>query len=67
MKLIKGELRYKILNDVRDKVQKHVPWGSPVREQIRKNLGLAWDDDSLIRLKIRNPKLNIRGNLDETT
>ena len=64
MKLIKGELRDRRMNDAIDKVQKRSPWDSPVRKQIRKNFGL-WDDD-LITLKIRNPKLNIRRNLDET-
>ena len=66
MKLIKDELKNKIWNDVRDKVLEHSPCGSPVRNQIRKNFGLWRWDDSLIRLKIRNPKWNIIGDLDET-
>ena len=65
MKLIKGELKSKILNDVDDKVVEHAPWDSPVRNQIRKNFGW-WDGDSLIMLKIYNPKVNIRNDLDET-
>ena len=66
MKLIKGELKDKILKDVHIKVLKHAPWDTPVYKQIRKNIGWWNDNDGLFRLKIRNPKLNIRRNLDET-
>ena len=65
MKLIKSELDAKVCADVRAKVLKHAPWDSPVRNQIRKNFGW-WDGDSLIMLKIYNPKVNIRNDLDET-
>ena len=65
MKLINKELKNKIWNDVRDKILEHVPYHSPVRKRIRKNFGL-WSDITLIRLKIDNPKLNIRNDLDET-
>ena len=66
MKLIKSELDAKVCADVRAKVLKHAPWGSHVREQIRKNFGL-WNDGNLIRLKILNPKDNIIDDLYETT
>ena len=66
MKLIKDELDNKIWSNVYDKVLEHAPWNSPVREQIRKNFGWWEDDSSLIRLKIYNPKFNIRNYLDET-
>ena len=64
MKLINDELKDKIWDDVSDKFLKHAPWNSPAYKQIRKNFGLRWDD-SLIRLKIRNPQWNIRLNLNE--
>ena len=67
MKLLNNELNHKIWSDVYDKVLKHSPYHSPVREQIRKNLGWWEDDSSLIRLKIYNPKSNIGNDLDETT
>ena len=65
MKLINKKLRDKIWSDLRDKVNEHAPYGNPVRTQIEKNFGM-WDDD-LNRLKVHNPKLNIRNDLDETT
>ena len=61
MKLIKGELKNKIWTDVHGKVLEHVPYDSPVRNQIEKDLGLQ----GLFRLKIRDPKINIIGDLDE--
>ena len=64
MKLINYELRNKVVIRTRTKVREHVPYRSPVRRQIRKNLGL-WD--GLLRLKVLNPKLNIVDDLDETT
>ena len=64
MKLIKGELKDKIWDDVYGKVFEHAPWNSPVSQQIRKNLG--WWDDDLFRLKIDNPRWNIRDDLNET-
>ena len=67
MKLIKGELSDKVLKGVRIKVRKHPPYALPVRKQIEKNFGLWWNgDDDLLRLKIYDPKLNIRNDLDET-
>ena len=66
MKLIKGELKSKILNDVREKVLKLTPYNNPVHKQIRKNFGW-WGGDDLFRLKIDNPRLNIRSDLNETT
>ena len=66
MKLINNELKGKIWVDVRNKVNEYAPYDSPVRNQIKNNFRL-WGDDGLFRLKIRNPKLNIRRNLDEIT
>ena len=65
MKLIKFELNDKIWSDVYDKVLKYSPHNSPVREQIRKNLGWWWNGDGLFRLKIYNLKNDIRKDLDE--
>ena len=66
MKLINKELKGKIWADVHGKVVKHAPYGSPVRKQIGKNIGM-WGDDGLFRLKIDNLKLNIGNDLNETT
>ena len=66
MKLINDELKDKIWEGVRDKVFKHAPWNSPVRDQIGKNLGW-WGDDGLFGLKIHNTKNIIGNDLDETT
>ena len=66
MKLIKEKLRKRVWNNVQGGVIEHVPWDSPVREQIRKNFEFGWGD-GLITLKIRNPNLNIIRNLNETT
>ena len=66
MKLIKGELKNKIWTDVHGKVLEHVPYDSPVRDQIQKNFGWM-DNDSLFRLKINDLKNNIGNDLDETT
>ena len=65
MKLIKDKLKNKIWTDVRTKVHEHAPFHSHVRNQIEKNFGWMWND-SLIRFKVINPKLNIRNYLDET-
>ena len=66
MKLINNELNDNVWDDVYNKTLEHAPYHSPVREQIKKNVGW-WPDDSLIRLKIFNPKWNIIRTLDETT
>ena len=66
MKLLNKELNDKLCGDVYNKVLEHEPWNSPVRNQIQKNLGWLWGDDTLIRSKIYNPKLNIIRNLNET-
>ena len=66
MKLIKGELKGKVWDDIHDKVIEHVPYGTPVRYQIGKNIGLWGNDDNLFPSKIHNPQWNIRRNLDET-
>ena len=66
MKPIKGELYNSVWTVVHDKVLKHAPYGSPVCKQIEKNLGWWCLDDSLLRLKIRNPKVNIVSDLNET-
>ena len=63
MKLLNKELVDKIYSNVYDKVLEHALFHSPVRDQIKKNFGL-WDDDGLFMLKIHNPNLNIRRNLD---
>ena len=67
MKLLNKKLRYKILNNVYDKVVEHAPHDNPVRRQIEKNLGWWWNGDGLIRLKVRSPQSNIGNDLDETT
>ena len=66
MELINDELKNKIWTDVQDKVRKHAPYGSPVRNKITKNFGL-WENDDLFRLKIYNPQWYIRRNLNENT
>ena len=67
MKLINYKLKNKIWNNVQELCLEHALFHSPVRDQIKKDLGL-WDgDDSLFRLKIYDSKLNIRNDLDETT
>ena len=66
MKLIKGELKDKVWDDVNVKVRKHAPYGSPVRKQIEHNLEWRWNIN-LVTAKIRNAKLNIMDDLDETT
>ena len=66
MKLLKDELANKGWDDAYNKVNEHAPWNSPVSQQIRKNFGLVWSDNNLIRSKIHNPNMNIRNNLDET-
>ena len=65
MKLLNKKLKDKILKDVRAETLKHASYDSPVHKQIRKNLGW-WDNDSLIRLKVINPKNNIGYDLNET-
>ena len=65
MKLLKDELDDKIVCVVVSKVIKHSPYGSHVRDQIKKNIGW-WGDDGLIRLKVRNSQWHIRNDLDET-
>ena len=66
MKLINRKLNDNTWDDVDDKVLKHAPYYSPVREHIKKNFGCVWNDDSLITLKILNPRWHIRRDLDET-
>ena len=66
MKLLNDELNDNILNDVDDEVLDHLPYYSPVRNQIRKNFGW-WGNNNLIRLKIGNPKWHMRNDIDETT
>ena len=67
MKLLNNQLKNKIWYDVHDEIIEHAPWNSPVRYQIRKNLGLWINDNNLFRLKIHNTKNIIGNDLDETT
>ena len=66
MNLLNKKLKDKLWIDVDDKVLKHLSYGSPVRNQIRKNFGYWWSDNNSVWLKIYNPKMNIRNDLDET-
>ena len=67
MKLLNDELDNKIWEDVHDKVLEYLLHNSLVRDKIGKNFGRWGNDDSLIRLKIFNPKIIIENDLDETT
>ena len=64
MKLI-NKIKDKIWDDVYGKVFEHAPYDSPVRKQIKKNLGVVWNDNFIV-LKIRNQKDNIGNDLNET-
>ena len=65
MKLIKKKLNDKLCGDAYNKVFIPAPSDSPIRKQIKKNLGVVWNDN-LIWLKVRNPQWHVRNDLDET-